>query len=102
MVESPNTDTTPGEFPVRSGLRSSGGPESRRHPAYDAAVASDDVDKALKAWRKAEEDYSEAAAPYMNSATAGWRLTKKVAIELSELRSRADSRMQRYFKHALK
>ncbi len=69
---------------------------------YDSLVASDDVDKALKAWRKAEDDYSEAAAPYVNSANGAGRLTKKAAIELAELRSRADSRMQRYFKRALK
>ena len=69
---------------------------------YDSLVASDDVDKALKAWRKAEDDYSEAAAPYVNSANGAGRLTKKAAIELAELHSRADSRMQRYFKRALK
>lgn len=65
-------------------------------------MASDDVDKARKAWRKAEDDYAQAASPYVNSANGSGRLTKKAAIELSELRSRADSRMQRYFKRALK
>jgi len=69
---------------------------------YCCRVAHDDVDKAHKAWRKAEDDFAGTAARYLASDTGDGRLTKKAAIELSELRSRADSRMQRYFKKALK
>lgn len=59
---------------------------------------SDDLDKSHKAWRRAEEAYTEAAEPYISGSH---KLTKKAAIELSELRSKADARMQRYFKRAL-
>lgn len=62
---------------------------------------ADDVEKAHKAWRKAEEDYAQAAAPFLKSADGSGELSKKAAISLAELRSRADHRMQRYFKKAL-
>ncbi len=62
----------------------------------------DDLDRARKAWRKAEDDYADAVAPYADSSDGSGRLSKKAAIRLSELRSRADNRMQRYFKKALK
>lgn len=65
-------------------------------------MSSDDLDKALKAWRKAEQVFSKAAAPYIDGTNGTGQLSKKAAIELAELRSKADSRMQRYFKKALK
>lgn len=62
---------------------------------------ADDVEKAHRAWRKAEEDYAQAAAPFLKSVEGSGTLSKKSAISLAELRSRADHRMQRYFKKAL-
>ncbi len=64
-------------------------------------MAADDVEKAHKAWRKAEEDYAAAAAPFLKSSDGAGSLSKKSAISLAELRSRADHRMQRYFKKVL-
>lgn len=55
--------------------------------------------KSFTDWQQAEEAYAKA----LNDASAGDRpkLTLKAAKELLELRGRANSRMDRYFKKAL-
>lgn len=65
-------------------------------------MASKDVDKSQRAWRRAEEAYATAIQPFLKPSGNDGQLTKKAAIRLSELRGSADSRLQKYLRRALK
>lgn len=65
-------------------------------------MASKDVDKSMRAWRRAEEAYARAIEPFLKSSDNEGHVTKKAAIRLSELRGSADSRLQKYLRRALK
>jgi hypothetical protein len=61
-------------------------------------ATADKTEKALAEWRLAEERYAQALAGIL-AEPAG--VTLKAALELTGLRSRADARMDRYFKRVL-
>lgn len=60
---------------------------------------SEKLDKAYSEWRTAEEKYATALKRHFNSKPSN--LGKDAALELAELRSRATSRMDKFFKRAL-
>ena len=65
-------------------------------------MASKDRDKAYRSWRRSEEAYAKAIEPFLKSDSGDGQVTKKSAIQLSELRGKADSRLQKYLGRALK
>lgn len=60
---------------------------------------SDKLDKAYSEWRAAEEKYAAALKRHLSSKPSN--LGKDAALELAELRSRATSKMDKFFKRAL-
>lgn len=60
---------------------------------------SDKLEKAYAEWQAAETDYAKALKHTLSGDRS--KITVKVARELMALRSRADNRMDRFFKKAL-
>lgn len=60
---------------------------------------SEKLDKAYAEWRTAEEKYAASLKRHLSGKPSS--LGKDAALELAELRSRATSRMDKFFKRAL-
>ncbi len=58
--------------------------------------------KALDNWRKAERRYQQSVRKALASAEEDARITKDMAVRLSQNRLQADKAMHHYFRHCLK
>jgi len=58
--------------------------------------------KALDNWRKAERRYQQTVRKALAAAEDDAKITKDMAVRLSQSRLQADKAMHRYFRHFLK
>lgn len=64
------------------------------------AKKSDKAEKAFEDWQAAEAKYAKVLAEHFADGLPD-KVTKASALELAQLRSKADSNMDRFFKKAL-